>query len=231
MVQIWARSGFDEIEEFFLWMLSCKALNNLCQHKWKHYEDPNRDGERGFDYLTSALVLSKAYREGCRASRDGLSYWKLAREEECEGLRAKCEAAMTDFDKNPIVLLLREKMHSLAAEAKEHKGNLDRLMLESQKWSGYQVSLSALESKVASLEAEKANLEATEASLGNKGGLLGSLYHQLLPSAGAWPRISNDIGTAIFSWLNEYVADASDFVEALLSKNPPTLQKSVPLRT
>ncbi|GJT81379.1 hypothetical protein Tco_1055721 [Tanacetum coccineum] len=28
-------------------------------------EDPNRDGERGFDYLTSALVSSKAHREGC----------------------------------------------------------------------------------------------------------------------------------------------------------------------
>ncbi|GJZ72704.1 hypothetical protein Tco_0636850 [Tanacetum coccineum] len=31
---------------------------------------------------------------------------ELAREEECEGLQAKCEAAMTDFDKNPVVLLL-----------------------------------------------------------------------------------------------------------------------------
>ncbi|GJX42029.1 abscisic acid 8'-hydroxylase 2-like protein [Tanacetum coccineum] len=37
IMQIWARYGFDEIEEFFLWMLSCQALNNLCQHKWKHY--------------------------------------------------------------------------------------------------------------------------------------------------------------------------------------------------
>ncbi|GJU34796.1 hypothetical protein Tco_1183150 [Tanacetum coccineum] len=38
-------------------------------------------------------------------------------------------------------------------------------MLESQKWSGYQMSLSDLESKVASLESEKANLEATKALL------------------------------------------------------------------
>ncbi|GJS48885.1 putative reverse transcriptase domain-containing protein [Tanacetum coccineum] len=80
-----------------------------------------------------------------------------------ELLKAKCEAAMTNFDKNPAVLLLGEKMSSLAAEAKEHKGNLDRLMLESQKWSGYQVILSALESKVASFKAEKANLKAIEA--------------------------------------------------------------------
>ncbi|GKG54433.1 hypothetical protein Tco_0560088, partial [Tanacetum coccineum] len=31
---------------------------------------------------------------------------ELAREEECEGLQAKCEATMTDFDKNHVVLLL-----------------------------------------------------------------------------------------------------------------------------
>ncbi|GJX81811.1 retrovirus-related pol polyprotein from transposon TNT 1-94 [Tanacetum coccineum] len=36
---------------------------------------PNRDGECGFDHLTSTLVSSKAYREGCRASRGGIPYW------------------------------------------------------------------------------------------------------------------------------------------------------------
>ncbi|GKA53706.1 hypothetical protein Tco_0747021 [Tanacetum coccineum] len=41
---------------------------------------------------------------------------------------------------------------------------------------------------------------------------------------------SNDLATTTFSWLNEYVADASVSVEALLSKKPPTLQKHVPLR-
>ncbi|GKD20271.1 hypothetical protein Tco_1221974, partial [Tanacetum coccineum] len=38
-------------------------------------EDPNRDGERGLDYLTSALVLSKAHHEGCRASHGEFPYW------------------------------------------------------------------------------------------------------------------------------------------------------------
>ncbi|GJW89304.1 hypothetical protein Tco_0164644, partial [Tanacetum coccineum] len=44
-----------------------------------------------------------------------------SREEECEGLRAKCEAAMVDFDQNPAVLALREKISSLSAKVKEHK--------------------------------------------------------------------------------------------------------------
>ncbi|GKC29871.1 hypothetical protein Tco_1037165 [Tanacetum coccineum] len=61
--------------------------------------------------------------------------------------------------------LLREKISSLTTDVKEHKGNLDRMMLESQKWTGYQVTVSTLESKVDSLEAEKARLEAVEASL------------------------------------------------------------------
>ncbi|GKG37120.1 hypothetical protein Tco_0447293, partial [Tanacetum coccineum] len=42
---------------------------------------------------------------------------------------------------------------------------------------------------------------------------------------------NNDLATTTFSKLNEYVADASASVEALLSKKPPTLQKLVPSRT
>ncbi|GKA86966.1 hypothetical protein Tco_0808677 [Tanacetum coccineum] len=54
---------------------------------------------------------------------------------------------------------------TLSTEVKEHKVSLDRMMLESQKWAGYQQILSTLESKVTSLEAEKARLEAVEVSL------------------------------------------------------------------
>ncbi|GJU80216.1 hypothetical protein Tco_1282581 [Tanacetum coccineum] len=116
-------------------------------------------------------------------------------------------------------------------------------MLESQKWSGYQVSLSALESKVASLEAEKANLKAAEASLRQE---IEEVKHDrrevvskvarmkepfdLSKVKGYRPsyekehtQASNYLATATFSWLNEYVADASASVEALLSKKPPTL--------
>ncbi|GKC56642.1 hypothetical protein Tco_1084240 [Tanacetum coccineum] len=88
-----------------------------------------------------------------------------SREEECKGLRVKCEADMAEFDQNPAVLALREKISSLTTDVKEHKGNLDRMMLESQKWASYQVTLVTLESKVNSLEADKARLEAVEASL------------------------------------------------------------------
>ncbi|GKE21099.1 hypothetical protein Tco_1432611, partial [Tanacetum coccineum] len=44
--------------------------------------------------------------EKLRGEADVMRARELAREEECEGLQAKCEAVMTDFDKNPVVLLL-----------------------------------------------------------------------------------------------------------------------------
>ncbi|GKB10532.1 hypothetical protein Tco_0844455 [Tanacetum coccineum] len=39
-----------------------------------------------------------------------------AREEESESLRVKCKVAMSDFEKNPIVIALREKISTLSTE-------------------------------------------------------------------------------------------------------------------
>ncbi|GJQ94609.1 hypothetical protein Tco_0491191 [Tanacetum coccineum] len=52
-----------------------------------------------------------------------------SREEECEGLQVKFEAAMAEFDQNPDVLALREKISSLTADFKEHKEE-DKVRLE-----------------------------------------------------------------------------------------------------
>nr|GEV83740.1 hypothetical protein [Tanacetum cinerariifolium] len=52
---------------------------------------------------------------------DVINAGERSREEECEGLRVKCEAAMAEFDHNPIVLALREKISSLTVDVKEHK--------------------------------------------------------------------------------------------------------------
>nr|GEY62436.1 hypothetical protein [Tanacetum cinerariifolium] len=54
-----------------------------------------------------------------------------AREEKCKKLEAKCEAAMADFDKNPTLIVLRQKIRSHLAKIKEHQGNLDKMLLES----------------------------------------------------------------------------------------------------
>ncbi|GKC52059.1 hypothetical protein Tco_1074804 [Tanacetum coccineum] len=125
-------------------------------------------------YARQAVVNNVINRRSCellqvigklRGEFDVMRSRERDREEECRGLQFKCEAAMTEFEKNPTVVALREKISALSTEVKEHKLNLNRMMLESQKWTCYQQSLSTLESKVTSLEAEKAMLEAIKVSL------------------------------------------------------------------
>ncbi|GJS14869.1 hypothetical protein Tco_0409341, partial [Tanacetum coccineum] len=112
-----------------------------------------------------------------RGEADVMRARELAREEECEGLRAKCEAAMTDFDKNPTVLAYKQVARMMEP-------------FDLSKVKRYRPSY------------EKEHTQA-----------------------------NNDLATATFPWLIEYIVDASAFVEALLSKKPPTLQKHVPSRT
>ncbi|GJS77954.1 hypothetical protein Tco_0727835 [Tanacetum coccineum] len=218
--------------------------------------------------------------EKMRGEANVIKARERSHEEECEELRVKCEAAMAEFDQNPAVLVLQEKISSLTADVKEHKGNLDRMMLESQKWAGYQVTLLTLELKVNYLEAKKARLEAVEASLHREveelkqdrrdvvskvvpyaamelvhsnelGRLIGTLvssaityghcreYEQVasmkepfdLSKAKGYrssfkkehTQTSNDFDTATFLWLDEFIADFTAPIEALLSKKPPTL--------
>ncbi|GJZ20709.1 hypothetical protein Tco_0557299 [Tanacetum coccineum] len=88
-----------------------------------------------------------------------------ARDKECKDLKAKCEAAMEDFDKNPAMMVLCQKIMFLLDEVKENKESMERMLLENKKWAGYQENLATLESKVAALEVEKGKLEAAEAML------------------------------------------------------------------
>ncbi|GJU05443.1 hypothetical protein Tco_1121873 [Tanacetum coccineum] len=132
-------------------------ISNITPPAWKNHLDNYMDLELSRDLLG---VIEKL-----RGECDVIKERDRAQEEESEGLRAKCEYAMSDFEKNPNVVALREKISTLSSEAKEHKANLDRMMLESQKWAGYQFNLSSFESQVVSLEADKARLEAVEVSL------------------------------------------------------------------
>ncbi|GJY15598.1 hypothetical protein Tco_0386020 [Tanacetum coccineum] len=174
--------------------------------------------------------------------------WKvhLDNQMDLELLDLHDRSTMSEFHQNLVVLALRKKISSLAADVKEHK------------------------------EADKARLEAVETSLRREievipyaamelvhSDELGSLVGKLVSSAityghcRAYKQVatmkepfdlskvkgyrssyqkehthaSNDFVTATFPWLDEFVADAAALIEALLSKKPPTLLKPAPLRT
>ncbi|GJS20596.1 hypothetical protein Tco_0449228 [Tanacetum coccineum] len=137
-----------------LWNLLDSSMTTATQDKLVVDNDVNKRSRELLQVI-----------EKLRGEFDVMKDMEWDREEECEELWVKCEAAMTEFEKNPTVVALQEKISTLFTEVKEHKVSLDRMMLESQKWPGYQLSLLTLESKVTSLEAEKARLEAVEVSL------------------------------------------------------------------
>ncbi|GJX64134.1 hypothetical protein Tco_0298477 [Tanacetum coccineum] len=67
-------------------------------------------------HLSSLYVIEKMSGEA-----DVIKTMERSREEECKELRVKCEAAMAEFDQNPVVLVLRDKISSPTAHVKEHK--------------------------------------------------------------------------------------------------------------
>ncbi|GJX94456.1 hypothetical protein Tco_0349042 [Tanacetum coccineum] len=81
------------------------------------------------NHLDNHMDVNKKIRGEC----DVMKQKERAREEDCKELRTKCKASMIDFEKNPNVVAMREKMSTLSTGAKEHKANLDRMLLESQK--------------------------------------------------------------------------------------------------
>ncbi|GJY29803.1 hypothetical protein Tco_0405570, partial [Tanacetum coccineum] len=132
------------------------------------------------------------------------------------------------------------------------------MMLESQKWAGYQHSLSTLESKeVEELKQDRrevvskvipyAAMELVHSD--DMGSLVGRCraFEQVAGMKEPFDLLkvkgycssykkdhtqdSNDLATATFPWLDEFVADPSAPIEALLSKKPLTLQRLAPSRT
>ncbi|GJZ78177.1 hypothetical protein Tco_0642849 [Tanacetum coccineum] len=164
------------------------------------------------------------------------------RDKEYEELRIKCEAAMADFDNNPAVNVLHQKIKSMSNKVKEHQASMDRLLLESHKWAGYQENLVTMESKVAALEAEKGKLEAAEVSMELVhsdemamlvGNLLSSaIFYRSCPHIRKkHTKAGNDLSSDTFPFLLEVIADPSASVKALLSKKPKSLRRPTPTKT
>ncbi|GJW29236.1 hypothetical protein Tco_0046111 [Tanacetum coccineum] len=124
-------------------------ISAITPPSWKNHLDNHMDLEfldlHDRCYARQAVVNNAVNKrshellqviEKLRGEFDVMRSRERGREEECEGLRVKCEAAMTEFKKNPAVVALRGKISALSTE-----------------------------SKVTSLEAENARLEAIEVSL------------------------------------------------------------------
>nr|GEV11771.1 hypothetical protein [Tanacetum cinerariifolium] len=186
------------------------------------------------------LVLSEVI-EKMSGGADVIKARERSRKEECEELRVKCEVAMAEFDQNHNSLdtkkaKLEAVEASLCREVEElkrdrrdvvskvipyvsielvHSDELGRLV-------GTLVSSAITYGRCRAYEQVAAMKEPFDLS---KAKGYRSSYKNEDTQA------NNDFSTATFPWLDEFVADAATLIEALLSKNPPTLQKLAPSRT
>ncbi|GJW68944.1 hypothetical protein Tco_0123368 [Tanacetum coccineum] len=139
-----------------------------------------------------------------------------AREEECEELKAKCKAVMADFDNNLTIIVLRQKIAFFPSKAKDQKSSLDRMLLESQKWAGYEKNLITLESKVAMAEVVLKVVPYITIELVHNDEM-----DRLLQSyKKQYTQARNDLVTVVFPFFSEATADPLAPTETLLSKKP-----------
>nr|GEV13966.1 hypothetical protein [Tanacetum cinerariifolium] len=149
---------------------------------------------------------------------DMLKERKKATYKECKELKAKCEAAMADFDNNLTVNVLRQKIKSLSGEE----------------------NFATLESKVATLEAKKGRLEAVEATLHQEINAVKcdrvEVVTKVVPYA-AMKLVHNDevvpfeeVADMKYPFDLAKVKDSSTSVEAVLSKKPQYLCRLTPTK-
>ncbi|GKD25306.1 hypothetical protein Tco_1231520, partial [Tanacetum coccineum] len=70
--------------------------------------------------------------EATKGKCDVLNEREKAKDKECEELKAKCEAVIIDFDRNPTVIVLRKKVAVLQGDVKKHKAGLERMSFPSK---------------------------------------------------------------------------------------------------
>ncbi|GJW02166.1 hypothetical protein Tco_1561022 [Tanacetum coccineum] len=156
--------------------------------------------------------------EKLRGKCDVIKERERAQEEESEGLRAKCEAAMSDFKKNPtVVVSLEAKKARLEAVEVSLQKEVDDVRRDRMEVVSKVVPYAAMEL-----------IHSDD---------LGSLVGKLVTSSIVYGRCKAFEQVAVMkepfnlTKLSEFVADPSAPVEVLLSKKPPSIQKPAPSKT
>ncbi|GJT72743.1 hypothetical protein Tco_1032029 [Tanacetum coccineum] len=187
--------------------------------------------------------------EKIRGECDVVKEREKAREEECEELRIKCEATMTDFEKNPTagyqvsLLTLESKVASLEAkktrletieaslwqEVDDVKRDRMEMLSKVVPYATLELvhndELGSLVSKLVSFVVFYKRCTAFEQVAEMKEPFdLSKVkgYCPLYKKEHTQP--SNDLATITFLFISEFVADPSALIEVLLSKKPLILQ-------
>ena len=103
--------------------------------------------------------------EAAREKMDAILAKEKKKDQEYAELQARCEEAIKDLDKNPVVKDLRADIVNLEKELKEAKAECKKLKKEGAKIVGYKEEIAELESKCKDLEEERSKLIDQETQL------------------------------------------------------------------
>ncbi|GKB04792.1 hypothetical protein Tco_0832987 [Tanacetum coccineum] len=182
--------------------------------------------------------------EYLRCKCDVMRSRERVRDEECKGLRVKCEDAMIDFEKNPamVTALETEKARleavevSFRKEVKELKQDRREVVSKVVPYATIELvhsdDMGSLVGKLVSYVIVYGRCRAFEQVAGMKEPFdLSKVKGYCSSYKKDHTQASNDPAIATFPWLDEFVVDPSAPIEALLSKKPPTLQRPAYSRT
>ncbi|GJY32324.1 hypothetical protein Tco_0415819 [Tanacetum coccineum] len=99
------------------------------------------------------------------ASYDVIRAKELERDKAYAELEKKCNEALLDLDKNPLVANMRAEIDIFQGCVDGLYGECTQLALEEKKWVNYDQTLSAFQSKIEGLESERERLKLSEIQL------------------------------------------------------------------
>jgi chromosome segregation ATPase len=103
--------------------------------------------------------------EAAREKMDVILAREKKKDQEFAAIQSKCEEALKDLEKNPLVQELRSDIHDLEKGLKETKPECKKLRKEEAKIIGYKEEIAELESKCEGFEKERLKLGEQETKL------------------------------------------------------------------
>ncbi|GKC56053.1 hypothetical protein Tco_1083651, partial [Tanacetum coccineum] len=163
-------------------------------------------------------------------------------------LERKCNEALQDLDKNPLVSDMRDEIKVLQGQVDGLHSEYSRLILEEKKWVNYEQTLSSLWVKIEGIDSERERLKSSEIRLLLEIDSLKQdravVVSKVTPDATMKLVRSDDLDkisgnrpsskeeydqagdalvNASYPFLVEYVVDSYASLEQLLSKKTPSL--------
>ncbi|GJV55565.1 hypothetical protein Tco_1456570 [Tanacetum coccineum] len=174
--------------------------------------------------LISALHKAKT-------SYDAIQAQELDKDRAYAGLERKCNEALQDLDKDPLVSDMRAEIKVLQGQVDGLHSEYNRLIFEERKWVNYEQTLSSLWAKIKGIESEREKLKSSEIQLLQE---VDSLKHdraavvsKVIPDAAMKLVRSDDLGVLIAELVKSSIiyGRCQAFEEVAVMEEPFVLEK------